>query len=364
MDITLRQMEVFAAVTRTGSFRRAAEALHLSQPAVSQHVAELERALRARLFDRLARRVTPTEAGRVFAEHAGRLFAGLADARDAVADLAGLRRGSLEIGASTTPGIYVLPAVIAAFESRYPGIALRLTIANSAQIEARIRGSDLDIGIVGGHALQTGEECVSAGFLDELVLIVPPGHPWAGRRRVAPSLIASQRVLVREEGSATRLVMERTLQRAGVRLGRVMELGHTEAIKQGVMSGLGIAFVSIHAARGEVDTGRLRQLRLAGVPVHRPALPRDPPRGSSPGGQRARLHCDARGEGRRLPRGGKGYDEVSKGPARASPLAGDALAPRRSTARAPRPPPGPAPGWSPAAAPRSAGPSPAGRSSR
>ncbi|HKZ04208.1 MAG TPA: LysR substrate-binding domain-containing protein [Methylomirabilota bacterium] len=269
MDITIRQLEVFLAVARAGSFRRAAETLHLSQPALSQHVAELERALGARLLERLARHVVPTEAGRVLAEHATRMFSNLGNARDAVGEIAGLKRGSLHIGASTTPGIYVLPPVIAAFERRYPGIAVSVEIANSTAIEERIRAGELDLGIVGAHALRPGEECVSAGLIDELVLIVSPAHRWGRRRHVAATRLGEERLLVREEGSATRQVMERALQRAGVRLGRVMELGHTEAIKQGVMAGLGIAFVSAHAVRGETASGRLHELRLRELRIRR-----------------------------------------------------------------------------------------------
>lgn len=269
MDITLRQLQVFLAVVGAGSFRAAAAALHLSQPALSQHIAELERVLGARLLDRLGRRATATEAGRIVAEHATRLFATLTSAREAVADLGGLRRGSLRVGASTTPGIYVLPAMIATFEQRYPGIALTLTIANSAGIEQRIRANELDLGVVGGHGLAPGEECVSAGMVDELVLIVAPAHPWAARREIRPEHLADQRLLIREEGSATRQVMERALQHTGARLGRVMELGHTEAIKQGVMAGLGVAFVSVHAVRNEVAAGRLQALRLRGLAIRR-----------------------------------------------------------------------------------------------
>jgi DNA-binding transcriptional LysR family regulator len=269
MDITLRQLEVFRAVLGAGSFRAAAAVLHVSQPALSQHIAELERVLGARLLDRLGRRVAPTEAGRIVAEHATRLFATLTSAREAVADLGDLRRGSLRVGASTTPGIYVLPAVIAAFEQRYPGIALTLTIANSAGIEERIRTSELDLGVVGGHGLRAGEECVSAGLVDELVLIVAPTHPWATRRDIRAEHLADQRLLIREEGSATRQVMERALQHTGARLGRVMELGHTEAIKQAVMAGLGVAFVSVHAVRSEVAHGRIRVRRLQGLAIRR-----------------------------------------------------------------------------------------------
>jgi DNA-binding transcriptional LysR family regulator len=269
MQPTLRQFEVFLAVAKAGSFRAAAEAMHLSQPALSQHVAEMERELGTRLFDRLGRKVALTEAGRVLEDHAHRLFASLASAREAVADLSGLKRGSLVLGASTTPGIYVLPGIIAAFQKKYPGVALSLRIANSALIEEQIRGNELDLGVVGGHPLRLGEECVAAGLLDELVLIVPPGHPWARRREIQPSLLEGERLLVREEGSATRQVTERALQQAGGHIRASMELGHTEAIKQAVIVGLGIAFVSIHAIRGELATGRLRAMRLRGQRIQR-----------------------------------------------------------------------------------------------
>ena len=269
MQPTLRQFEVFLAVAKAGSFRAAAEAMHLSQPALSQHVAEMERELGTRLFDRLGRKVALTEAGRVLEEHAHRLFASLASAREAVADLSGLKRGSLVLGASTTPGIYVLPGMIAAFQGKYPGVALSLRIGNSALIEEQIRGNELDLGVVGGHPLRLGEECVAAGLLDELVLIVPPSHPWARRREIQPSQLEGERLLVREEGSATRQVTERALQRAGGHIKASMELGHTEAIKQAVIAGLGIAFVSIHAIRGEVSVGRLRAVRLKGLRIQR-----------------------------------------------------------------------------------------------
>ncbi len=267
--MTLRQLEVFLAVARAGSFRGAAEALHTSQPALSQHVADLERALGVRVLDRLGRRVALTEAGRLLEEHALRVFATLDGARQAVAELQGLQRGSLVIGASTTPGTYVLPGVLAAFRARYPGIEVRLHIANSAVIERRLRGNEIDLGIVGGHGLAPGEACLAAGLLDELVLIVPPGHAWAGRREIPPGDLKGVPVLMREEGSATRRVTERALERAGVPARVAMELEHTEAIKQAVMAGLGLAFVSVHAVRGEVESGRLRALRLRGLRIQR-----------------------------------------------------------------------------------------------
>lgn len=269
MQVTLRQLEVFLAVARAGSFRAAAETLHLSQPALSQHVAELERELGARLLDRLGRRVALTEAGRVLEDHAQRVFATLASARENVAELEGLKQGSLFIGASTTPGIYVLPRLAARFQELYPGITLRVRIANSAAIEEQIHANELDLGVVGGHGVRPSEECLSAGVSDELVLVVPPGHTWARRREIGVELLTAERLLIREEGSATRQVTERALELAGARIGLTMELGHTEAIKQAIMAGLGVAFLSIHAIRVELETRRLSALRLRGHRVRR-----------------------------------------------------------------------------------------------
>lgn len=267
--MTLRQLEVFLAVARARSFRRAAEALHTSQPALSQHVRELEEELGTRLLDRLGRSVALTDAGRLLEDHGYRVFATMTSAREAIGELQGLKRGTLVIGASTTPGIYVLPGVIGAFRQRYPGVDLSLRIANSRLIEERVRANELDLGIVGGHGLRPREECLAAGLVDELVLVVAPTHRWARRRAVAPAQLAGEPLLVREDGSATRRVTERALQQAGVAYRTVMELDHTEAIKQAVMAGLGVALVSVHAVRGEASTGRLHTLRLLGLPIRR-----------------------------------------------------------------------------------------------
>ena len=267
--MTLRQLEVFVAVAHARSYRKAAEALHTSQPALSQHVRELEGELGTRLFDRLSRGVMLTEAGQLLEERAMRVFATLTDVREVLGELQGLQRGSLLVGASTTPGIYVLPAVIGEFRRRYPGIDLRLRIANSRLIEEAIRAHEVDLGVVGGHGIAPGEECLAAGLADELVLVVSPKHRWARRREVAPADLEGEPLLVREEGSATRRVTERALEQAGVAWRVSMELGHTEAIKQAVMAGLGVAFVSVHAVRGEVASRRLAAIRLRRLRIQR-----------------------------------------------------------------------------------------------
>jgi DNA-binding transcriptional LysR family regulator len=267
--MTLRQLEVFLAVAREKSFSLAAKKIHSSQPTLSEHVSELESELGKQLFFRRGRRrvVAVTEAGRVFEQFAERAVSAVEGARQALAELDGLAHGSLLIGASTTPGLYVLPRMVAAFRTKYPGVDVKLQIANSQTIEGRVRERELDLGIVGGHALRPGQECLAAGMLDELVLIVCPTHAWAKRRDVTPESLADEPLLVREEGSATRSVTERALQRVKFRV--AMELDHTEAIKQGVMAGLGVAFVSLYAVQGEIAAGRLRALRLRGVRIQR-----------------------------------------------------------------------------------------------
>jgi DNA-binding transcriptional LysR family regulator len=267
--MTFRQLEAFLAVVRERSFGRAADRIHLSQPTLSEHIRELERELGKSLFARRGRTVTLTEAGRVFQPHALRVATAADDGRQAVAQLDGLGHGSLVLGAGTTPGIYVLPRVIAACQRRYAGIELSLHVANSAVIEQRVRDGDVDLGVVGGHVLGPGERCVAAGLMDELVLITTRGHRWARRGRVGSAELMSERLLVREPGSATRQVLERALQQAGIVPARTMELNHTEAIKECVMAGLGVAFVSAYAVRGEVRARELAVVPVRGLRVRR-----------------------------------------------------------------------------------------------
>lgn len=267
--MTLRQLEVFLAIARDRNFSLAARRIHLSQPTLSEHVSELEKELGHRLFVRKGRVTLLSEAGRVFESYAARVTATVADGRRALGELDGLEKGSLIIGSSTTPGIYLLPRVVGAFRARHPGIDLRLDIANSREIEDRVRANELDLGVVGGHELAPGEECLAAGLVDELVLVVPRAHRWARQRAVSPSRLAEEPLLLREDGSATRRVTERTLAQAGVRFTPGMQLGHTEAIKQAVIAGLGVAFVSVYAVADEVAARRLVALRLRGLRIQR-----------------------------------------------------------------------------------------------
>ena len=266
--MTIRQLEVFLAVAHARSFSRAAERIHLSQPTMSEHTRELEDELGVPLFVRHSRSVTLTEAGRVFEDYATRVVATLAAGRQALAELDGLKRGSLVIGASTTPGTYVLPALIARFRKQHPGITVALRIGNSRHVEERVRDGDVELGVIGGHMLGPSERCVAAGIVDELQLIVPPDHPGPGPR-MSRAQLARESLLIREEGSATRQLTERALRQAGVVFRPAMELDHTETIKRAVMAGLGVAFVSRFAVDEEIKAGRVRAVAVERVTMRR-----------------------------------------------------------------------------------------------
>ena len=275
--MTLRQFEVFLAVARARSFRRAAEALHLSQPALSQHVRELETELDARLFDRLGRAVHLTEAGRILGDHATRLFVTLSDARHAIAELQGLQRGTLAIGASTTPGIYVLPGVLGVFRKRYPVIEVTLQLGNSEQIHRLVRGGELDLGVIGDSGRRPAEASLAARVEDELVLVVGPAHAWARRRDIDPAELAGQPLLLREPGSATRQVTERTLAAAGVAYRPGMVLRPHRGDQAG---GAGRARRGVRVRLRRPGRAGDRPAAVAPGPRRpdRPALPPDPPR--------------------------------------------------------------------------------------
>jgi LysR family transcriptional regulator, low CO2-responsive transcriptional regulator len=265
--MTIRQLEVFLGVAQAKSFSRAAERIHLSQPTLSEHMRELEDELGVRLFIRHPRSVSLTEAGRIFGDYATRVVATLAAGRQALAELDGLQRGSLVIGASTTPGTYVLPALIARFRDTYPGITVALRIANSRIVEERIGDGDVDVAVIGGHTLGPGERCVAAGIVDELQLIVSAKHPVGAK--ISRGKLAREPLLIREEGSATRQVTERALREAGITIRPAMELDHTETIKRAVMAGLGIAFVSRYAIEDEVRARRLRMVAVEKLKIRR-----------------------------------------------------------------------------------------------
>ena len=259
--LTLHRLELFLAVLDEGGVGRAAKARNISQPAVSEHLQGLAAHFGVPLLERHGRRVRPTPAARLLEPYARQAVGLLRGAEQAAADLRGLRSGSLTIGASTTPGTYLLPAALGRFHAAHPGIALSLEISDTREIERSVAVGQLELGVIGEAPLVPGL-AAEPWVKDELVLIVPRGHPFARRRAVTAHAIAGEPYIAREEGSSTRGVAERYLARLGVTLTPAMELGSTEAIREAVAAGLGVALVSRHAVLAR--DRRIVAARLAG----------------------------------------------------------------------------------------------------
>jgi DNA-binding transcriptional LysR family regulator len=246
--LTLHRLELFLAVLDSGGIARAAEARRLSQPAVSEHLRGLEAYFGVRLFERAGRGVRPTAAAHLLEPFARQALGLLASAEQAAVELRGLRAGAVAVGASTTPGTYLLPAVLGRFHAAHPGIALTLRIGDTRVIEGWVAAGSIELGVIGEAPLRPGL-AAEPWTKDELVAIVARRHPLARRRALPASALAGEPYISREEGSSTRAVAERFFAELGVTLRPAMELGSTEAVREAVAAGLGVSVVSHHAVR-------------------------------------------------------------------------------------------------------------------
>jgi len=275
MALNLNHLRIFRAVIEQGSITAAASVLRISQPAVSRQLAEFESALGTRLVDRLPRGIRPTAAGELLAERARRIFAEEKAAERDLGELLGLYRGRLAVGASTTIGSYLVPQVFGDFAERHPGIVLDLGIGNTRAIQSDVLDGGLDLGLTEGLTEGFADaDALDADVFthDEMVLIAAPdraGGPLAGVGRVAAHDLAGLPFIEREEGSGTRQVIEAALREKGVELRPVMHLGSTEAIKNAVVRGLGIALVSRLAVALECEIGRLREVEVTDLRIRR-----------------------------------------------------------------------------------------------
>src|SRR6266508_339215 len=266
MDI--RDLQVFLAVSTRLNFTRAGEDVHLSQPSVSVRMRQLEEELGVKLFEQLGKRVALTDAGQLLVPYATRVIAAMSDARDAIDGLQGLERGALRIGASTTPGMYVIPRTIAHFKRRYPKIEVHLTVKDTRQIEEGVIRNEFDFGFVGGH-LAGDEVEVLPWITDEIILIVPLGHRLAGKRSVTPQDLSSEKFIFREQGSATRAVVATHLRKCHIEVAAVMEIENPESVKKAVQHGLGIAFISAFAAETDLKAKTLVAVEIGNLKIRR-----------------------------------------------------------------------------------------------
>jgi DNA-binding transcriptional LysR family regulator len=268
MNITFRQLQVFAEVARHGSMARAAESLHLTPPAVSMQIKELETQLRLPLFDRQGRKVSLSTAGEYFLVHAKRLLAALKEADDAMARLKKLEHGLLTIGLVSTAK-YFVPHLLARFREEHPGVDVRLrVVGNRGQLVDLMQSGDVDLSVMGRppKEISTRSESFAA---HPLVFVAPPGHPLLVAGPHSVRALARYPIIAREHGSGTRTAMDKFFAEQRFESRIAMEMSSNETIKQAVMAGLGLSFLSLHTMGLELRSGLLQLLDIEGAPVMR-----------------------------------------------------------------------------------------------
>lgn len=267
MNVTFRQLKVFEAVARHLSYTRAASELYLTQPAVSMQIKQLEEVVGLPLFEQIGKRVFLTDAGSELHRYARNISQQLDEAREVLEEMKGIQRGRLNISVATT-AIYFAPTLLGAFHKRYPGIGVSMDVANRETLLQQLENNEIDMAIMG----QPPEELnmVADAFLyNPLVVIAPPDHPLARQKNIDPVRLADEVFVLREPGSGTRSAAEKFFSRRGVQLRTAMVMSSLEAIKQAVQASLGLAIVSTHTIKQELELGRLVVLDIKTLPIQR-----------------------------------------------------------------------------------------------
>lgn len=265
--ITLRQIQIFLAAAEHSSFARAAQLLHLTQPAVSMQMSQLADVVGSPLFERQGRKLVLTQAGQTLVPYAERVAQTLREAGDALDALKGLRHGKLRIAVGATTR-YFTPRLLAMFRQEHPQIELEVRILNREGVIAQLESNQADMAIMGRPP--THLPVVAEVFARHPHgVIAPPDHPLAGKKRLAPGRIANEPFIAREHGSGTRHAMDQYFTEHSLNPPILQEMASNESIKQAVMAGMGLAFISLHTVSLEHRTGNLVLLDLRGLPVMR-----------------------------------------------------------------------------------------------
>ncbi len=266
-----RRLQVFHTVARLLSFTKAADALHMTQPAVTFQVRQLEAYFNTRLFDRTHNSITLTEVGERVYEFATTIFEQYALMEKTVTEMTGDINGVLMIGASTTIAEYLLPVLLGDFKIKYPDVHIRLKVSNTEGIVSMVENNVIDLGVVEAP-VSNKSLVVNLCRMDQLVALVPWGHPLAQRKEVSVKKLVTYPYISREEGSGTREVITEYFNQAGLSfddLNVVMELGSIEAIKGAVASGMGVSILSRAAIQKDLQLGMLKEIEL-NPPLERP----------------------------------------------------------------------------------------------
>ena len=265
--VTLHQLRLFNAVARHQSFAAAAREMHLTQPAVSMQIRELEETIGLPVFDRAGRNVSLTSPGEYLLVHARRVLAVLKDAEDTMAKMRGAQTGTLIVGMVTTAADF-LPRMLAAFLREHPGVDVRLVIGNRRSLVDLLHRNEVDLAVMGRppRELDTRAEPFAA---HPITVFAAPDHPLAREPRFPPERLANERFIVREEGSGTRAAMEVFFRERQLRPHYAMEVASNEAVRHAVSAGLGVAFLSMHTVRQACALGEVVALDVEGLPIMR-----------------------------------------------------------------------------------------------
>jgi DNA-binding transcriptional LysR family regulator len=267
LNVSIRQLRIFVAAARHGSFARAAEEMHISPPAVSMQISDLEASVGLPLFDRVGRTASLTMTGEYFLVHARRILGSLREAEDTIARFRGLKGGTLRIGMVSTAK-YFVPRLLARFRTEHPAVELRLSVGNRESLVESLTRSDVDLAIMGRppRELATRAEPFAA---HPYVIVSSPSHPLAQLEHVRAAALASQPFIVREPSSGTRASMAQYFRDHQIEAFALMEMPSNETIKQAVIADMGIAFLSLHTLGLELQFGLLKILPVEDLPLMR-----------------------------------------------------------------------------------------------
>ena len=267
MHLTLRQIEVFNAVARLRNYTRAAEELHMSQPAVSMQIKQLEDSVGLPLFEQIGKKISLTHAGKHMYSY-GRNMADLLEEADEVFEaIKGVERGALSISVATTASHFAT-RLLAEFSKQHSGITISLDITNREALRRQLERNERDLVIMGQPP--EGIEVTAEAFMENpLVMIAPANHPLVGEKNISLDHFTNEQFVVREQGSGTRYAIERFFEQHGVNFNTGIEMTSNEAIKQAVEAGLGLGIVSIHTLELELETQRIKLLDVRGFPIRR-----------------------------------------------------------------------------------------------
>lgn len=267
MHFTLQQLKLFEAVSRRGSYTRAAEELHLTQPAVSIQVKRLEEQCGLPIFESVGKKIFTTIAGKALYQASLDILNRAEELRNTIEELKGVVKGPLRVSVVTTSK-YFMPHLLGTFLNKYPEVEPKMVFTNRAKVIQRLYDYEDDFVVMG--QIPEDDKLESHPFLENiLVPVAHPKHPLANKKNITLEELVKEHFLVREEGSGTRLAFARLLEKNGLKVEPYMELGSSEAIKQGVMAGLGLAILSLHSLRLEQDAKKLVVLDVAGFPIKR-----------------------------------------------------------------------------------------------